>query len=58
MSRHGLDPQVFNSAGANPDLVSLLLQSSDSLRLATAEALAYAVWLRRFAEAELAGDDG
>jgi len=49
--------QVFNSA-RNPDLVSLLLQSSDSLRLATAESLAYAVWLRRFAEAELTGDDG
>jgi len=39
--------------GGDGDLLSAITQwSSDQYRRATAEALAYALWLRRFAEAE------
>lgn len=44
---------------ANSDLLLKILESDSAIyRRATAEALAFALWLRRFAEAELPSEEG
>ncbi len=47
-------PQVFGEESQGKDLLGLVLEkSSVEYRRATAEAMAFAGWLKRFAEAEL-----
>lgn len=51
--------QIPNSTRTTSDLLEWLINSdSATYRRATTEALAYALWLRRFAEAKGWGDEG
>ncbi len=48
----------MNIPGNNPDLLHWLIQQNSAIyRRTTTEALAYAMWLRRFAEAKGWGEE-